>query len=125
MKKSVGVQLSELSLKALETVGGGVRDDLAANLETAVRVYLGDSGSDKPGWPFPEALRGAGPGDVELELSFDVELWRALSEEAVEQGVSVSRLAGHAALYCAAELDAGRITQRILEAAQAEDDEAE
>lgn len=124
MKRSVGVHLSELSLKALESEAGDARD-VAANLEKAVRVYLGDSGLDKPGWPCPEALREASPAGVELELSFDEGLWGALKVEAGEQGVSVSRLAGHAALYYAAEFDAGRITQRILDAAEAEDAESE
>jgi hypothetical protein len=124
VKKSIGVQLSELSLKALKAGGGSVRDDIAPSLERAVRVYLADGGLDKPGWSCPETLREASAGDVELELSFDVELWRALNEEARRQGVSASRLVGHAALYYAAELDAGRIAQRILDAAEAEDAEA-
>ena len=117
--------MSELSLKALEAEADGVRGDLSAGLERAVGAYLGDSGSDKPGWPYPDALREASPGEVELELSLDQGLWRALEAEAGEQGVSVSQLAGHAALYYAAELDAGRVTQRILDAIEAEDDEAE
>ena len=88
-------------------------------------MYLSDSGSDKPGWRYPDALREASPDEVELELSLDQGLWRALKAEAGEQGVSVSQLAGHAALYYAAELDAGRITRRILDAVEAEDAAAE
>ena len=107
-------------MKALVTEGA--RDDVAASLETAVRVYLGDSDLGKPGWPYPEGLREVSSGDVELELLLDEELWRALEKEAGEQGVSVSRLAGHATLYYAAELDAGRIAQRILDAAEGEDE---
>ncbi len=45
----------------------------------------------------------------------DSELWREFEEEAERQGVSVEQLAEHAAFYFAAELDAGRVTQRILD----------
>jgi hypothetical protein len=115
--------LSKLSLMALGGEANGSGDDLAANLERAVRVYLSDGDLGRPGWAYPEALREASPGEVEMELSFDRELWRALQGEAAEQGISASKLAGHAALYYTAELDAGRITQRVLDGLGGEDGE--
>lgn len=123
MKRTVAVSLSKLSLMALGAEAGGSGDDVAANLERAVRVYLGDGALGRPGWAYPGALREAGPAGTEMELSFDRELWRALQGEATRQGVSASKLAGHAALYYAAELDAGRITQRVLDGLAGEDDE--
>ena len=53
--------------------------------------------------------------DVALRLGLDADLWRAFENEATRQAVSVPQLAEHAAFYLAAELDAGRITQRILD----------
>lgn len=123
MKRPVAVRLSKLSLTALGAEAGGRRDDVAANLERAVRVYLSDGNLGRPGWTYPEALREARSDDVELELPIEESLWRALKEEAGKQGVSMSHLAGHAALYYAAELDAGRITQRVLDGLDGEDGE--
>jgi hypothetical protein len=69
----------------------------------------------RPGWKFPSFLRDRGPSEeVELELSVDDNLWDSLEEEARSQGVSVRQMLEHAVLYFAAELNAGRVTQRIL-----------
>jgi hypothetical protein len=82
----------------------------------AVRFYLDDKRSGVPGWAYPDFLREKHPGaEIEFELSIDSSLWRALKEEAKRQSVSVPQLLEHAALYYAAELDAGRVTERILE----------
>jgi hypothetical protein len=48
-----------------------------------------------------------------LEVASD--LWSDLEQEALRQGVTVEQMAEHAAFYFAAELDAGRVTQRILD----------
>jgi len=50
---------------------------------------------------------------VELDVADD--LWLEFGEEAASQGVTVDQLAEHAAFYFAAEVDAGRVTNRILD----------
>lgn len=119
MKIPVSLRLGELSLKLLEGEG----DDVAADLERAVRVYLSDSGSSNPGWPYPAALGVIKGQETELELLLDESVWGRLEEEAAAQEVSASQLASHAVLYYAAEVDAGRVTQRILD--RLEDEAAE
>jgi hypothetical protein len=52
---------------------------------------------------------------VTLELEIDSAVWTDFEREAERQGVSPQRLAEHAVLYFAADRDAGRITQRILD----------
>ncbi|MEX2106642.1 MAG: hypothetical protein WD810_07060 [Solirubrobacterales bacterium] len=54
-------------------------------------------------------------GQVRLDLDVDGELWRSFEEEATQQEVSIDRLAEHAVLYLAAEIDAGRIVLRMLD----------
>jgi hypothetical protein len=115
MKQSVTVRLSEFSVEALTRGEGRDLEYLPVQLVRAVRLYLSASASRRPGWSVPSSLRGKEPDDVELEVVADGELLRALEEEADRQDVSVSRLVGQAAIYYAAELDAGRITQRIVE----------
>lgn len=125
VKRSVTVRLSWLACEALAGEDRLDSERAAAKLGDAARFYLRDKGSGRPAWPYPAHLRGSEvQEDVELELSIDDDLWRSFAAEAGEQGVSVQQLSEHAAFYLAAETDAGRITQRILddlEAAEAAD----
>ncbi len=109
------VYLGEFALAALageKKRGSGA--DLASMLIGAIRLYLNDKGSDRPGWPYPGFLSGTGKiVEVKLEIDIEQDLWRALEREAARQGVLVSRLTSHAALYYVAELSAGRLTQHI------------
>jgi hypothetical protein len=110
------VYLGEFALSALAGEGAkGSEADPAANLVSAIRVYLGDANRDHPGWSVPESPAESAAAEVRIELDVDEDLWAALVAEAAEQGVSPSRLAGHASLYYAAELSSGRLTQRIAE----------
>ncbi len=105
------VELSSFALAAL----GQRQADAASELALAVAFYLADHGADRPGWPYPAilpALSGNSEATVAIDLS--PKLWDALAAEAERQEVAVDRLASHAAIYFAAELDAGRITERIL-----------
>jgi hypothetical protein len=123
MTRSFVLRLSEFSVKALAGEGGQGSGLVPAMLVRAIRFYLSDRDSGQLGWAYPSFLRDKETGEVELELVLDEDLLRELEEEAGSQGVSVSQMAGHAALYFAAELNSGRFTQRILEGL--EDDEAE
>lgn len=112
----VSLGLSRLAFEAL--VDGGQNDQARAvsRLESAIRCYLGDRDTGHPAWPYPAFLRGSEvQEDVKLELSLDRALWGSFEAEAARQGVSAQQLSEHAAFYLAAELDAGRITQRILD----------
>jgi hypothetical protein len=112
--RQVSLGLSELAYEAL--VGEGEDRSLSVRMESALRCYLGDRGADRPAWPYPGFLRGSeSQGDVQLELDVSDALWREFSEEAVRQEVTFEQLAEHAAFYFAAEVDAGRVTQRILD----------
>jgi hypothetical protein len=113
MKQSV--HLGDFALTALAGDEGGASEAVLASwLVSAIRLYLSDKDSDRPEWAYPAFLPGRGRiGEKKLELDIDEGLWRAFVEEAGRQKVSVSQLASHAALYYAAELNAGRLTRRI------------
>jgi hypothetical protein len=81
-----------------------------------IRFYLKEKGSGGPGWSYPDLLRQGSPEEeVEVELEIEESLWREMRAEASRQGVTITQLLEHAALYYAAELDAGRLTERILD----------
>jgi hypothetical protein len=110
----VTLALSQFAFEAL--ANSGVDASAPTRIEGAVRHYLGDRDAGRPAWPYPGFLRGSEPQrDVSLELEVAADLWRAFGEEAARQGVSVEQLAEHSAFYLAAEIDAGRGTQRILD----------
>jgi hypothetical protein len=82
----------------------------------ALRCYLHDRDIHRAGWSFPDLMRDLEPAErVEIEVEVDEETWSALGKEAARQGVSAERLLEHAMLYYAAEIDAGRLTERILD----------
>jgi hypothetical protein len=83
-----------------------------------IRFYLREKGGDGMGWAYPDLLRQGRPEEeveVEVELELDESLWGQMESEADRQHVTVTQLLEHAALYYAAELDAGRLTERILD----------
>jgi hypothetical protein len=108
--------LGAFASKALATEAMNGETPSSSSVERAVRCYLNESDSAKPGWFFPAFLRGREPVNaVQLSLELERGLWKSLREEAEAQEVSVEQMLEHAVLYFAAEVNAGRITQRILD----------
>jgi hypothetical protein len=103
-------------VEVLTEAAGNETERVPGVLARALRLYLNDRGSDRAGWEYPDFLRDKPVGgEVELRMPIDEDLWLAFEDEATRQGLTASRLAGHAALYYAAELEAGHIPLRILE----------
>jgi hypothetical protein len=115
-KRAVTVRLSQLAFEALAAEEPSGSPRAPVRTESAIRVYLGDKGAGQAAWPYPKFLQGSETQeDVELELDVDPDLWLQFEAEAEKQSVSTQQLLEHAAFYFAAELNAGRITQRILD----------
>lgn len=121
MNRFVTIRLGALASEALT---GGPKNAIPSSFDTeprpddvlrAIRFYLNDEDSGGAGWRYPEFLRTTGlGGKVDLELCIEDSLWRSLKKAAENQGVSIEQLVEHAALYYAAELDAGHVTERML-----------
>jgi hypothetical protein len=121
---SITVRLSEFAVMALVGEERG-RESVLAALERAVWLYLNDSDTARPGWRYPLFLRDKVTGVTEFQLKLEPDLREALEDEAERQEVSLSQLATHAVLYYAAELNAGRLTERILDSTGEDDDEGD
>jgi hypothetical protein len=112
---SVTVGLGDFAVRALAGETEPEPDQIAGKMVRAIRYYLNDADAGHPGWRYPGFLRGRKVGEIrDLELTINGELWGEFEVAAEKQGVSVRQLAEHAALYYAAELNAGRATERIL-----------
>jgi len=99
-----------------DTGSGGGAKASSDEVIRVIRFYLGEKEGGDVGWAYPGLLReGRSEEEVELEFEIDESLWGQMEREAERQHVTVTQLLEHAALYYAAELDAGRLTARILE----------
>lgn len=109
--------MSRLALDALMSVDEFGSAGPPARLSAALKMYLDDTDSGKPGWTYPEFARSGDPAGEKatVEIEVDRDLWRAFEEEAGRQGVAIDQLAEHAAYYLAAEAEAGRIVLRMVE----------
>jgi hypothetical protein len=115
-KRRVNVKLSQLAFEALVGEGPSGSPRAPVRAASALRVYLADRNAGQSAWPYPKFLQGSETQeDVDLELDVAPDLWLQFEAEAKNQDVSVQQLLEHAAFYFAAELNAGRITQRILD----------
>ena len=115
-KRQVAVGMSRLAFEALMGDEADTAAQVAVRMEGALRCYLGDKDTERPAWPYPGFLRGTETqADVQVEIEVEGGLWHDFEDEASAQAISVEQLAEHAAFYFAAELNAGRLTERILE----------
>ena len=114
--RNVSVELGEFAYQAL----GGEDEKgaalVSARLPRVIEAYLADRDRGRPSWTYPAHLQEKeGQRTVPVELEIGVRSYDELGEEARQRGVSFGQLVGHAALYYLAEVDAGRMTQRILD----------
>ena len=99
-----------------DTGSGHNAEPSSDDVVKVIRFYLKEKGSGGASWSYPDLLREGSPEEeVEVELDIEDSLWREMRAEAARQRVSVTQLLEHAALFYAAELDAGRLTERILD----------
>jgi hypothetical protein len=122
MKRTLRVELGEFGRSALEKQAGQHRLSAEELLRAAVLYYLGELGSGRVALRPPRFARrasAASPNGEGLEVELDLAGpdWRGLELQAGRQRVSLEGLIEHAALYFLADVDAGRITLRILERA--------
>lgn len=90
--------------------------DLAAVVGASIYYYLSDRRAGRPGWAVPPLPPPAAqPVPAEVTISLPESTWAELSEEAQAQGVEIERLVHHAALYFAADVDAGRVARRVID----------
>jgi hypothetical protein len=112
MTKSMKLRLDSFGRQALSEFAEERRDSASAVVRTASLYYLADRYSGGGAWRVPRFMRN--PPDVDgFEVDLDDDTFAALRQEASGQGVEPSRLAEHALLYFLADLDGGRLAERV------------
>jgi hypothetical protein len=112
MTKSMTLRLDPFGQQALSEFAEEHRDSASAVVRTASLYYLADRDSGRPAWRVPRFERDPARGD-DLDVNLDDDTFAALRQEAAGQGVDPSRLAEHALLYYLADLDEGRLAERV------------
>jgi predicted DNA-binding ribbon-helix-helix protein len=123
MMKGMKFQLDEFGRDALDEFVRGANGSRSAAVRTACLYYLADHESGRAAWPAP-SQEAASSGASAVAVRLDRETWRGLQEEAERQDVSASDLTRHAVLYFLADVDSGRVGQR-LESALTDGDQDE
>ena len=112
MTKSMTLRLDSFGQQVLSEFAEEHRDSASAVVRTASLYYLADRDSGRPAWRVPRFQRDP-PRGHGLDVDLDDDTFAALRAEAAGQGVDPSRLAEHALLYYLADLDSGRLAERI------------
>jgi hypothetical protein len=114
MSRSMTLRLDQFGRQALADYAEKRHDSAGVVVRTASLYYLADRDSGRTAWrvpPFLASQREESSTDVRVDV--DDETWKALATEARRQGVATERLAEHALLYFVADLDEGRIAERL------------
>lgn len=115
MRRTATLHLEGFAQESLARLVRGIGRFSDGAFRTAVLYYLADQGAERRAWrappfrPEPESAEG-------VDVAFDDETWVALESEAREQGVTPEALAVHALLYLLADLDSGRLGDRLEQA---------
>ena len=87
-----------------------------AVVRTALLYYLSDREAGRASWRVPPFLASGRRGAAEVRVRLDDETVEALEAEGERQGVSADLVAEHALMYFLADLDSGRVSDRLGEA---------
>ena len=89
MECTVAVAIDDFTLASLEDAAAAERTTQGVLLMRAIRYYLAERGSGRPGWRC-SAIDEEGEAEEATSIEFDVEAvaWGVFSREAGRQGVS-------------------------------------
>jgi hypothetical protein len=115
MSRELTLDMDAFGVQAFTELAEREGGSTSRALRMAAHYYLGDSENERPVWRVPDCPDGAKsdsrPAGVRVEV--DEATWNALVHEARRQRVEPGALASHAVLYFIADLDSGRVAQRI------------
>jgi hypothetical protein len=112
---TVAVVIDDFTLGLLEDAAIAGRTTQDVLLMRAIRYYLAERDSGRPGWPCSDLEEEEAAEVTSIELDVDAVAWAAFSREASRQRVPPERLLQHGALYYLADRDSGHLTEKILE----------
>lgn len=119
---TVSVKIGALAAHSLAASEDLDLERLSLLLPRAVRFYFEERDEGRDDWGYPRFLDGTEIDGDGREVSLPDELWQQLQTEAERQEVRPEDLLQHAAFYYGAARDDGRLTARIAEELQREEE---
>ena len=111
----ISLGFDEFGWSALQDQAHADGLELDQLIDLACSYYESQLGSDRTAMRVPRFERSAGGReDRVLQLEMGAETRGRLEQEALRQGVGLERLLEHAAMFYLADLDAGRVTEKIV-----------
>lgn len=107
---------AEPSFGSLEARSADTGIPLGSLLSQAIHYYVADGSAGRAAWRYPRFRCGRVTGAaVDGSPRVDSSTWETFTAAAAEQRVSVEQLLEHAVLYFVADLDSGRLADRIVD----------
>ena len=110
--KALTFQLDPFGRDALDEFVSRGGNSRSAAVRIASLYYLADREDERPAWLIPQCATASSDA-TEVTVRLDRETWEALQREAERQSVSAADLARHAVLYFLADVDSGRVGERL------------
>ena len=115
MSHRLSLSLDEFGASALREHAESYSLSPAEFGSRAARYYLADRDSGRVAVRVPRLPKAAaGKSALRLTVDLDRESWRELQAEAKRQDVSLEAMLEHAIMYFLADIDSGRVEQRLL-----------
>jgi predicted DNA-binding ribbon-helix-helix protein len=111
--KALKFHLEDFGREALDEFVRRRRDSHSSAVRTASLYYLADRDRARPAWLVPQSPMASAAGAPHLTVRLDAATWQALHDEAERQAVSPAELTRHAVLYFLADVDSGRVGERL------------
>ncbi len=114
MRRTFTLRFDEFGWQSLESVARRDRETLDDLLSRAAAYFDAERPASRAAMLAPGFKPGERGMEREIRLEVNRDCWKGLEDEAGRQGVPLERLLEHAALFYLADIDSGRVAERIL-----------
>jgi hypothetical protein len=116
--RELTLEFDRFGWERLESEAGRNGDGLDALLSRAAAYFYAERSASRTATLAPGFKPGGRGTPREIRLESNADCWKGLEAEARRQGVPLERLLEHAALLYLADINSGRLAERVLDRAE-------
>jgi len=121
-RHTLKLTFDEFGWQSLESEARRQNETLDDLLSRAAAYFDAERPTSRAAMRAPSFKRGGRGIEREIRLEVNRDRWKGLEDEARRQGIPLERLLEHASLFYIADVDSGRVAERILGRAQRDDE---